>query len=98
MLIANSGIYLLQGAQYLAVITILVSGGSLGIGWCFLARLFDSHLPAEAELVCHEPFLSSVTGVLISLTLIATIHFAYAVAVRRKTALGQHDPQCIMEA
>ena len=74
VLLGNSGLYLLQQAEFLAGATIIVYAGAIIVTFLFVIMLAQPKGTAPYDRVSREPFLSCVAGVLVAGALIGAIH------------------------
>ena len=87
MLVSNAGLFVFQGALFLAVATVLVYAASLAAAWLFLAGSTERRFNVADDGRSREPFLACFTGALLSLALVGTIHYALAVEAERTLAI-----------
>jgi len=76
VLLSNSGLYLLQGADFLAASTIIVYAGAIVVTFLFVIMLAQPNGAARYDRFAREGFLSALTGLLLSGVLIASLHLA----------------------
>lgn len=92
VLLSNSGLYLLQGAEFLSAATIIVYAGAIIVTFLFVIMLAQPQGAAGYDHVSREPVLSIVSGLIVASALVGTIHFAVrhepseAKAARRRPA------------
>jgi NADH-quinone oxidoreductase subunit J len=73
-LLGTAGLFLFQGAQFLAAATIIVYAGAILVTFLFVLMLAQSTGRAYYDRVCWEPLVSAVTGaVLIGILTMALI-------------------------
>lgn len=82
VLLANSGLYLLQGAEFLSAATIIVYAGAIVVTFLFVIMLAQPSGAARYDRVSREPFLSSLTGLILSAALVGTLHHSARLEVR----------------
>lgn len=82
VLLANSGLYLLQGAEFLSAATIIVYAGAIVVTFLFVIMLAQPSGAARYDRVSREPFLSSLTGLILAAALVGTLHYAARMEVR----------------
>jgi NADH-quinone oxidoreductase subunit J len=82
VLLANSGLYLLQGAEFLSAATIIVYAGAIVVTFLFVIMLAQPNGAARYDRVSREPFLSSLTGLVLAAALVGTLHHAARLEVR----------------
>lgn len=61
-LLGTAGLFLFQGAQFLAAATIIVYAGAILVTFLFVLMLAQSTGRAYYDRVCWEPLVSAVTG------------------------------------
>ncbi|MFO1021060.1 MAG: NADH-quinone oxidoreductase subunit J [Planctomycetales bacterium] len=76
VLLTNSGLYLLQGAEFLAAATIIIYAGAIIVTFLFVIMLAQPKGTALYDRYSREPFLACVTGVILAWTLIGTLTYA----------------------
>lgn len=76
VLLSNSGLYLLQGADFLAASTIIVYAGAIVVTFLFVIMLAQPNGAARYDRFAREGSLSAITGLLLSGVLIAALHLA----------------------
>jgi len=74
VLLANSGLYFLQGAEFLAGATIIVYAGAIIVMFLFVVMLAQPSGTAGYDRVSREPLFSCLAGLLMSAALVGTIH------------------------
>lgn len=85
VLLGNSGLYLLQGAEFLSAATIIVYAGAIVVTFLFVIMLAQPNGAARYDRVSREPFLSSLTGLVLASTLLGTLHHAARLELRGGT-------------
>lgn len=83
VLLANSGLYLLQGAEFLSAATIIVYTGAIVVTFLFVLMLAQPSGAAKYDRFSREPLLSSVTGLIFAAALVATLHYSARAEVGR---------------
>lgn len=76
VLLSNSGLYLIQGAEFLSAATIIIYAGAIIVTFLFVIMLAQPAGTAPYDRVTREPFLACVAGVLLSGALVSTIHYS----------------------
>jgi NADH-quinone oxidoreductase subunit J len=61
-LLGTAGLFLFQGAQFLAVATIIVYAGAILVTFLFVLMLAQADRRAYYDRVCWEPLLSALAG------------------------------------
>jgi NADH-quinone oxidoreductase subunit J len=76
VLLSNSGLYLLQGAEFLSAATIIIYAGAIIVTFLFVIMLAQPNGAAPYDLHSREPLLSCTAGVILAWTLLGTLHYA----------------------
>lgn len=76
VLLSNSGLYFLQGAEFLAAATQIIYAGAIIVTFLFVIMLAQPSGAARYDRVSREPFLAALAGVLLSGALLGTIEHA----------------------
>jgi NADH-quinone oxidoreductase subunit J len=76
VLLANSGLYLVQKAEFLAAATIIVYAGAIIVTFLFVIMLAQPQGTAGYDRVSREPLLACLAGIALSTALVGAIHFA----------------------
>lgn len=92
VLLANSGLYLLQGAEFLSAATIIVYAGAIVVTFLFVIMLAQPSGAARYDRVSREPFLSTLTGLILAAALVGTLHHASRLEVRGGVVEGSVLP------
>lgn len=79
VLLSNSGLYLLQGAEFISAATVIIYAGAIIVTFLFVIMLAQPRGSANYDRYSREPMLSCLTGVLLSWTLIGTLHYTATV-------------------
>jgi len=74
VLLSNSGLYLLQRAEFLSASTLIVYAGAIVVMFLFVIMLAQPNGAAPSDRVSREPLLASVTGLGLAAVLVATLH------------------------
>lgn len=74
VLLSNSGLYLLQGAEFLSAATIIIYAGAIIVTFLFVIMLAQPNGAAPYDLHSREPLLSCTAGVILAWTLLGTLH------------------------
>lgn len=75
VLLTNSGLYLLTGAEFLAAATIIIYAGAIIVTFLFVIMLAQPRGTAQYDHYSREPAMSSIAGVLLAWTLTGTISY-----------------------
>lgn len=76
VLLSNSGLYLLQGAEFLSAATIIIYAGAIIVTFLFVIMLAQPNGAAPYDLHSREPLLSCTAGVILAWTLLGTLNYA----------------------
>jgi NADH-quinone oxidoreductase subunit J len=76
VLLSNSGLFLLQRAEFLAVATIIIYAGAIIVTFLFVIMLAQPQGTAGYDRASREPLLASLAGIALSTALVGAIHFA----------------------
>ena len=76
VLLGNSALYMLQGAEFLAAATVIVYAGAIVVTFLFVVMLAQPNGAARYDRMTREPLLASLTGLLLGSVLLAGIHQA----------------------
>jgi NADH-quinone oxidoreductase subunit J len=76
VLLANSGLYFLQGAEFLAASTIIIYAGAIIVTFLFVVMLAQPRGTAAYDRRSREPLFTCVAGLLISAAIVGTLHYA----------------------
>ncbi|HEY1784741.1 MAG TPA: NADH-quinone oxidoreductase subunit J [Pirellulales bacterium] len=77
-LLGTAGLFLFQGAQFLAAATIIVYAGAILVTFLFVLMLAQSTGRAYYDRVCWEPLVSAVTGaVLVGILTMALVNIDF---------------------
>jgi NADH-quinone oxidoreductase subunit J len=85
VLLGNSGLFLLQGAEFLSAATIIVYAGAIVVTFLFVIMLAQPDGAAPYDRWSREPFLSSLTGLILASVLCGTLHHASRYEMRGGT-------------
>ena len=76
VLLSNSGLYLLQGAEFLSAATIIIYAGAIIVTFLFVIMLGQPNGAAPYDLHSREPLLSCTAGIILTWTLLGTLNYA----------------------
>lgn len=76
VLLSNSGLFLLQGAEFLSAATVIIYAGAIIVTFLFVIMLAQPQGAAPYDLHSREPLLSCTAGVILAWTLLGTLHYA----------------------
>jgi NADH-quinone oxidoreductase subunit J len=76
VLLGNSGLYLLQGAEFLSAATVIVYAGAIVVTFLFVIMLAQPTGMARYDRHSREPLLVTATGVVLASVLVGSLHYA----------------------
>lgn len=76
VLLGNSGLFLLQKAEFLSAATIIVYAGAIVVTFLFVIMLAQPQGAARYDRHSREPLLVSATGLVLASVLVGTLHFS----------------------
>jgi NADH-quinone oxidoreductase subunit J len=76
VLLANSGLFLLQRADFLSAATIIVYAGAIVVTFLFVIMLSQPTGAAPYDRRAREPLLSVATGLVLASVLVGTLHYS----------------------
>jgi NADH-quinone oxidoreductase subunit J len=76
VLLGNSGLFLLQGAEFLSAATVIVYAGAIVVTFLFVIMLAQPSGAARYDRHSREPLLVTATGVVLASVLVGSLHFA----------------------
>ena len=76
VLLSNSGLYLLQGAEFLAAATIIIYAGAIIVTFLFVIMLAQPGGTAKYDRISREPFLACVAGAVLASVLAGSLRFS----------------------
>jgi NADH-quinone oxidoreductase subunit J len=76
VLLGNSGLFLLQKAEFLSAATIIVYAGAIVVTFLFVIMLAQPAGTARYDRYSREPLLVTATGLVLASVLVGTLHFA----------------------
>jgi NADH-quinone oxidoreductase subunit J len=91
MLFSNSGLYLLQDAEFLAAATVIIYAGAIIVTFLFVIMLAQPRGTATYDRYSREPFFSCLAGVILAGTLIGTLHYSM-ISESQPSARGGLEP------
>lgn len=95
VLLSNSGLYLLTGAEFLAAATIIIYAGAIIVTFLFVIMLAQPRGTAQYDHYSREPFMSCLAGLLLAWTLTGTIFFVTTREVKspvdRMASISPHE-------
>jgi NADH-quinone oxidoreductase subunit J len=76
VLLGNSGLFLLQGAEFLSAATIIVYAGAIVVTFLFVIMLAQPTGAARYDRHSREPLLVAATGVVLASVLVGSLHYS----------------------
>ncbi len=76
VLLSNSGLFLLQGAEFLSAATVIIYAGAIIVTFLFVIMLAQPQGAAPYDLHSREPLLSCTAGIILCWTLLGTLNYA----------------------
>lgn len=76
VLLGNSGLFLLQSAEFLAAATIIVYAGAIVVTFLFVIMLAQPAGTARYDRYSREPLLVTATGLVLASVLVGTLHYS----------------------
>jgi NADH-quinone oxidoreductase subunit J len=76
VLLGNSGLFLLQQAEFLAAATIIVYAGAVVVTFLFVIMLAQPKGTAAYDRHSREPLLVTATGLVLASVIVGTLHYS----------------------
>jgi NADH-quinone oxidoreductase subunit J len=76
VLLANSGLFLLQKAEFLSAATVIVYAGAIVVTFLFVIMLAQPSGAARYDHHSREPLLVTLTGLILASVLVGTLHYS----------------------
>ena len=76
VLLSNSGLYLMAGAEFLAAATVIIYAGAIIVTFLFVIMLAQPRGTASYDRFSREPAFSCAAGVILAATLIGTLSYS----------------------
>jgi NADH-quinone oxidoreductase subunit J len=76
VLLGNSGLFMLQKAEFLSAATIIVYAGAIVVTFLFVIMLAQPTGTARYDRYSREPLLVTATGLVLASVLVGTLHYA----------------------
>jgi len=76
VLLGNSGLFMLQGAEFLSAATIIVYAGAIVVTFLFVIMLAQPSGTAPYDRHSREPLLVTATGLILAAVLVGTLHYS----------------------
>lgn len=76
VLLANSGLFLLQQAEFLSAATVIVYAGAIVVTFLFVIMLAQPSGAAKYDHHSREPLLVTLTGLILASVLVGTLHYS----------------------
>lgn len=90
VLLANSGLYLLAGAEFLAAATMIIYAGAIIVTFLFVIMLAQPMGTASYDRYSREPFLACVTGAGLAAILAGAVFYS-SVSEKETLAVATRD-------
>ncbi len=92
VLLANSGLFLLQKAEFLSAATVIVYAGAIVVTFLFVIMLAQPQGTARYDRHSREPLLVTATGLVLASVLVGTLHFSARFEVWGDQSLASYRP------
>jgi NADH-quinone oxidoreductase subunit J len=92
VLLGNSGLFLLQKADFLSAATIIVYAGAIVVTFLFVIMLSQPTGAAPYDRRSREPLLSAATGLILSAVLVGTLHYSASHEGWGESTVGSQRP------
>jgi NADH-quinone oxidoreductase subunit J len=92
VLLANSGLFLLQKAEFLSAATVIVYAGAIVVTFLFVIMLAQPSGAARYDHHSREPLLVTLTGLLLASVLVGSLHYSARFEDRDAGATVTHRP------
>jgi NADH:ubiquinone oxidoreductase subunit 6 (subunit J) len=76
VLLGNSGLFLLQQAEFLSAATVIVYAGAIVVTFLFVIMLAQPSGAARYDHHSREPLLVTLTGLILASVLVGTLHYS----------------------
>ncbi|HTI50689.1 MAG TPA: NADH-quinone oxidoreductase subunit J, partial [Planctomycetaceae bacterium] len=76
VLLGNSGLFLLQKAEFLSAATVIVYAGAIVVTFLFVIMLAQPAGAARYDRYSREPLLVTATGLVLASVLVGTLHYS----------------------
>jgi len=76
VLLGNSGLFLLQKAEFLSAATVIVYAGAIVVTFLFVIMLAQPTGTARYDRYSREPLLVTATGLVLASVLVGTLHYS----------------------
>ncbi|MBS0262201.1 MAG: NADH-quinone oxidoreductase subunit J [Planctomycetes bacterium] len=92
VLLGNSGLLMIQKADFLSAATIIVYAGAIVVTFLFVIMLSQPNGAAAYDRRTREPLLSSITGLILAAVLVGTLHYSATHEGWGKMTVGAQRP------
>jgi NADH-quinone oxidoreductase subunit J len=92
VLLGNSGLLMIQKADFLSAATIIVYAGAIVVTFLFVIMLSQPNGAAAYDRRTREPLLSSLTGLVLAAVLVGTLHYSATHEGWGKATIGAQRP------
>lgn len=93
VLLANSGLYMLQRADFLSAATIIIYAGAIVVTFLFVIMLAQPTGTARYDRFSREPLLSTATGLILAAVLVGTLHYTARYETAGRSGEGTFRPR-----
>jgi NADH-quinone oxidoreductase subunit J len=97
VLLANSGLYLMQRAEFLAAATIIVYAGAIVVTFLFVIMLAQPTGAAPYDRRGREPLLSCIAGLVLASALVGSISYSSHIEAHDETATTQRPDRILSQ-
>jgi NADH-quinone oxidoreductase subunit J len=92
VLLGNSGLFLLQQAEFLSAATVIVYAGAIVVTFLFVIMLAQPSGAARYDHHSREPLLVTLTGLILGSVLVGTMHYSARFEDWDDVAANSHRP------
>ena len=92
VLLGNSGLFMLQKAEFLSAATIIVYAGAIVVTFLFVIMLAQPAGTARYDRHSREPLLVTATGLVLASVLVGTLHYSARFEGRGQGTAGSFRP------
>lgn len=92
VLLSNSGLFLLQQAEFLSAATVIVYAGAIVVTFLFVIMLAQPSGAARYDHYSREPLLVTLTGLILASVLVGTLHYSARFEDQGAGSVRTHRP------
>src|SRR5262245_3312936 len=92
VLLGNSGLFLLQKAEFLSAATVIVYAGAIVVTFLFVIMLAQPTGTARYDRYSREPLLVTATGLVLASVLVGTLHYSARFEQWQPQETGSYRP------